>query len=155
LPNSRALKIASWLVVFLLLFQPVKQAFDVARNPFMGQDIVPAIEYVHQNWSEGDVMYVYYGAYPAFSFYLPQFSFPEENIIRGTHENGDWMAHLSNMDVLSNENERVWFLFSHVYEGNGLNDEVLMIHYLQKIGGQRIAEFQAAGATAYLYEFLK
>ena len=85
LPDSSYFKAASWLVVFLLLIQPVRQALEYAWYPRLGEDIVPAIEYAHQNWLEGDAIYVYYGSNAAFTYYLPRFPFPEESIIRGTN----------------------------------------------------------------------
>jgi hypothetical protein len=153
LPDTGYLKVASWLVVFLLLIQPVKQALEYAWYPRLGEDIVPAIEYVHQNWLEGDTLYVYYGSYAAFNHYLPLFPFPEENIIAGTNATHEWTKYFDEMDMLSAEHGRVWLIFSHIYADNGANEEVLLIRYLDRIGGKQIGGFLAAGATAYLYEF--
>ena len=153
LADSRFLKVASWLVVFLLLIQPIKQALDYAWNPRLGEDIVPVIEYAHQNFLEGDMVYVYYASYPAFTFYLPMFPFPEDSIIEGVKSRQDWTKYFNDMDILSSEHERVWLIFSHVHEGDGANEEALLISHLDGIGGEQIAHSKAVGAAAYLYEF--
>jgi hypothetical protein len=57
------------------------------------------------------------------------------------------------LDILSSEYERVWLIFSHIYADNGANEEVLMVRYLDRIGGKQIAEFRASDAAIYLYEF--
>ncbi len=44
-------------------------------------------------------------------------------------------------------------IFSHIYADNGANEEVLMVRYLDRIGGKQIAEFRASDAAIYLYEF--
>jgi hypothetical protein len=153
LADSRFLKVASWLIVFLLLIQPIKQALDNAWNPRLGEDIVPVIEYAHHNWLEGDVIYVYYGSHEAFTFYLSLFPFPEERIINGSKSRQDWTEYFNEMDILSSTHERVWLIFSHVHEGNGANEEMLLVRYLDRINGKHIAEFRATGAAAYLYDF--
>jgi hypothetical protein len=153
LPGARHHKVASWLVVYLLLFQPIKQTVEYARNPKVREDIAPVIDYAHQNWQEGDMVYVYHGSYPAFTFYLPYFPIPEDSIIKGGYSPREWTEYFKALDDLSSEHKRVWFIFSHVNISDGANEELLLVRYLNRIGGKQIEAFRAIGASAYLYEF--
>ena len=47
----------------------------------MGEDIKPVMSYISNNYLTSDLIYVYYGAGPAFKFYAPQYGFVNTNIL--------------------------------------------------------------------------
>ncbi len=46
--------------------------------------------------------------------------------------------------------ERVWFLFSHVYEQGDFNERDYILNYLDSIG-ELSREFRVPGTSVYLY----
>ena len=53
------------------------------------------------------------------------------------------------MDALRGH-DRVWFLFSHVYENGDFNERDFILNYLDSIGDLQ-REYRVPGTSVYLY----
>ena len=62
----------------------------------------------------------------------------------------DMACYASDLDLLRG-NRRVWILFSHIWIGDGLEEEDASIQHLDSVG-TRLDRFSASGARAYLYD---
>jgi hypothetical protein len=138
--------------VIILFFQPFIEVKEYIEKPKLKEEIKPVIEHVHDNWQEGDIIYVYYGAYRPFKYYQENFGFQDSDYILGIEARYQWVDYLPDLNRLQ-DYDRVWLIFSHVHSGNGVNEEHLMINWLDRTGAIQKDWFPRAGASAYLYEF--
>jgi hypothetical protein len=121
-------------------------------SPKYLEHIRPTMDYLRGAWREGDQLYVSYGGAPAFEYYAPMYGL--ENIgytagERGDYENPERM--IQRFAALRGR-ERVWVLFSHVYEREGFNEHDFLFEYLKENGTRRRA-FVEPGTSVYLYLF--
>jgi hypothetical protein len=142
-----AIGLSTLLIVYLFL-NPIKTAFANVRTPPMGSNIKPTMAYISNNYLSGDLIYVYYGAGPAFKFYVPQYGFVNKKYIVGISSRYDPVKYLQDIDNLKG-NQRVWIVFSHVCVC-GVNEKSYIMDYLNKTGVKR-GEFIAYGSSVYLY----
>ena len=113
------------------------------------EEIKPVIKYVENHRNEGDVLYVYSAAEPAFRYYAPRFSLSNLNLIHGSSNN--WEDYEKDLNQLRGH-RRVWLLFSHSHTAAGLDEEMFFL-YLSNRSGTRLDSFQSEGAAVYLYDF--
>lgn len=137
-------------IILLLFAQPVVNAADNLMQPKRGEDIRPAISYIRQHWQEGDQLYVYYGARPAFMYYDAQFGFGDNDTVPGEAGRDNWSQYWTEIDRVRGR-PRVWLLFSHVWQGNGVDEEKLFLFRLNQLG-QLLDAYRTGGAAAYLYD---
>jgi hypothetical protein len=145
-------RLAAAILVVILFFFPVLEASKYLYAPKLKEEIRPVLEHVQENWQEGDMMYVYYGAYKPFKYYQRNFGFQDSDYTLGIESRYQWVNYLPDLSRLRNY-RRVWIVFSHVHSGNGVNEEELMINWLNSTGATQKDWFPRAGASSYLYEF--
>jgi hypothetical protein len=97
-----------------------------------------------------DLIYIYYGARPAFEFYAPLYGFTRNDYIVGLSARNDPAKYLQDIDYLKG-NQRVWFVFSHNCSWCGVNEQIFIVEHLNEIGLKR-SEFNSDGASVYLYD---
>jgi hypothetical protein len=140
------------ILIVILFFHPLLEAVGYLEKPKVKEEIRPVIEHVHDNWQEGDIIYVYYGAQWPFKYYEKQFGFQEDDYLLGIESREQWINYLPDLNRLQGY-KRVWLIFSHVHSGNGVNEEQLMVNWLDRTGAIQKDWFPRAGASSYLYEF--
>ena len=150
--STNQFRLASPFLVGILLFYPVVTTINNLIQPQLKEEIRPVIEHVRDNWQEGDIIYVYYGAKRPFVYYQPQYQFQDNDYIIGIEARDEWVKYLPDLNQLR-EYKRVWLVFSHVHSGNGINEEKLFINWLDRTGAIQKDWFPRAGASTYLYEF--
>ncbi|MCS6994150.1 MAG: glycosyltransferase family 39 protein, partial [Anaerolineales bacterium] len=134
-------RLAAVLLAGFLLYQPLvisTQDFFASVYP---EHIRPAVSYLNANYREGDVVYVYYWAVPAFRYYAD----PEIPYLAGQRPK-DLHILLKELDSLRGQ-ARVWVLFSHVTD---INDHDGLVAHLDTIG-QRLDQVVEPLANVYLY----
>jgi hypothetical protein len=139
------------LLVGMLLYSPTVLAFRMALDPDRGEDIKPVMSYVKQRWSEGDFLYVYYGAAPAFRYYAPFYGIAKSAVVIGVTGRNERARYIRDIERVRHH-KRVWFLFSHTCTWCVVDEESFYLGHLEQVG-RRMDEFHAAGASVYLYEF--
>ncbi len=150
--NKSQFRLAIPVFIIILFFQPLIGMKEYLEEPKLKEEIKPIIEHVHDNWQEGDVIYVYYGAYKPFKYYQKKFSIQESDYILGIEPRYQWVNYLPDLNKLQNY-DRVWLIFSHVRSANDVNEEHLMTNWLDKTGAVQKDWFPRTGASVYLYEF--
>jgi hypothetical protein len=154
---SNNMRLTSFFLVGLLIYHPLIQAGHNLLSPSLKEEIKPVIEYTNQHWQDGDILYLYYSAYPPFEYYYYYYSSSSnfqinDYIVGVASQDGDLSEYALDLNQLK-AHDRVWLIFSHVRASHGLNEEQLFLNYLNLIGGIQKNKFQTTGAAAYLYEF--
>jgi hypothetical protein len=127
------------------------------KNNKEKKEIRSVISYLKQNIRQGDVLYVYYGAIPAFDYYKSILGFHLDYYIEGIRVRDqpiNWEGEFNKL----RGSKRVWLLFSHILKGkiNGINEEKYFIHHLLKSGGKILYQFSIGSgvhkAGVYLFD---
>lgn len=140
-----------WLfLTIVLLLAPTVGLQQTLWHPQMREEIKQVMRYVDQHFTEGDLLYVYYGAKYPFLYYAPQFGFGEEDYMLGLYHREEPHIYLEELDQLSGGG-RIWFIFSHVYNWAAIDEEAFFLEHLDSLG-TRVDVLQAPGASTYLYD---
>lgn len=146
IPRPRALSpLLALSLTGFLLYTPFLLSAERFISPKYPEHIRPAIAYLNANYQQGDRLYVYYWAIPAFRYYAG----PDMEYIAGGLHADNPQALLTELDPLQGQ-RRVWILFSHVYERGEYNERDWMLAYLDQIG-ERKRQFIEPGTSVYLY----
>jgi hypothetical protein len=136
------------LLATFLLYQPLASAAQDFADPKHPEHIRPAMAYLRANRKPGDVLYVYSWAVPAFRYYAPFYGFRESDFMAGNKHENEPQALLAEIDQLKGS-ERVWLLFSHVYESGDFNEKDFILAHLDEIGDRK-REFREPGTSVSL-----
>jgi hypothetical protein len=134
------------LTLALLFLPPVAATAHHFRERTHGEELRVVLDQLKGRWRDGDRLYVYYGAEPAFAFYGPRYGFPPEAVTTGVMSRNDRNRYHDDLDQL-NGSPRVWVLFAHRHEG----EERFFREHLDRAGVCR-ETISAPGAAAYLYD---
>ena len=137
------------LLAGYLLFGPLTLAAENFTAPKMREHIRPTMEYLRDFRKDGDLVYVYHWAEHAVRFYTPKYGFDMSNFILGADHHANPELYRAELDALRGR-ERVWFLFSHVYEDGDFNERDFILEYLDSIG-ELSREYRVPGTSVYLY----
>ncbi len=132
-----------------LLYSPVTASVQNFISPRNSDNMRLYLDYLSAMWREGDVIFVSYWAEPAFRFYAPFYHM--EGIQYEASEFADYpdaQKLTGRIDPLVGQ-QRVWVLFSHVYEQGDFNERDILVAYLDEIGMKR-REFRRANTSVYL-----
>lgn len=146
-----------WVLIPLLFLDPglyilhhfAKPHTEIVQPGVMlPEEIKPAMAYVRNHERPDDLVYVFYGAEPAFEYYAERENFPRNNVEMGMAAGNDPQIYESDLDRL--RGHRVWLLFSHI-RGVGAEDSKHVEFYLDMLG-PRLDSLSVAGAETYLYD---
>ena len=137
---------ASVVVISLLVLAPAIETYQQIRRPLRFEQLTLVMDDVKQNWQPGDKVYLYYGAVPAYTFYMRERSFVPD-VTLGTEYRGRRTGYRDELRKLAGE-PRVWIVFSHRHQA----EESLLRAYAESLGECK-QEFQEPGATAFLFDF--
>ena len=145
--NSPLIGIAFICILFLA---PSLSASKLLIKPRTLEEIKPVINYIRENKQNDDVLFLYYGAIPAYKYYSKIFNIDNNHYIEGVISRKNWKNYLNQLDKLRG-NKRVWVLFSHVCTWEGVDEEKLFLWYLNSIGTKMDA-YKSVDASVYLYD---
>ena len=121
------------------------------------EEIRPLLETLDRELDGGDVIYVYYGAQPAFRYYrhLDPERFDERRrairIVRGRPRDAEWGRFVNDFQQLEGSS-RVWLLFSHgTNPASGLDEITASRRYLAS-RGRLLGSWPAHQAALYLFD---
>jgi len=143
--------IANALLIALLFAHPVAMTGQALLRPRCPDDIKPSILYIRSNERGGDSWYIYHFARYQFWYYAERLKLPVENVWIGVDCDSDSRCYAADLDKLRGR-PRVWLLFSHIWIGNGMDEEQFFLHHLDGMG-RRLDSYKSTGARAYLYDF--
>ena len=141
-------------IALLTLWALADNALQNFLAPSMGEDIKPVLQYVAENRSPNDIVYVFHGARPSFNYYAPFYGLDTGNVISDTDPpRAQALQQFYNQVNQLKGNNRVWIIFSHIVDCSGCtgNKEAFYVNYLNQFG-QGENRFQAQGANVYLYD---
>ena len=148
---NRWAALGAWFVLALLLvYDPTSLALHNLIDPPMREEIKPVMSYVHSHKLGNDLIYVYYGAMPAFNYYAPQYGFRQDEYVEGTTSRKRPTKYFKDLKNLAGRG-RVWFIFSHNCSWCAVNEEVYYLENLNKMGTE-LDEYSSEGASAYLFD---
>lgn len=141
---------ATSLMILLLLF-PLFECTKRAIRPFRHENLRPVVEEVIDKRKKNEEIYVYYGGLPAYRYYarLLDFSAP---FIPGIQSRDDWSLYNKEISTVLHKGEQpIWFIFSHVWDCHGVNEEKYFITEINKHALLQAYIHAIGGASAYLY----
>lgn len=144
-------RVYSYLLVLPLVFNLV--VVHVRGFPIEKEAIKKALAYVNAKKAPEDMLYVYYGASSAFSFYKSDFprilNTDDTHMIIGKPHRAHWTEYET---AIRKIDRPVWILFSHIYvkkNAEGLDEEAYIIRAFRAHGFQIVDAQQYQGASIY------
>jgi hypothetical protein len=147
--QSRASSLIGIALVLILLIHPVLRAAYHVVKPRAPEELRPVLEYVDENYQNGDVLYVYYASFNAYQYYVYRQGYEHDYVV-GIESRDDWKQYYHDLSMQKG-NPRVWIIMSHIAMWHGVDEEKLVVSYLDMLGTQMDA-FKAPGAATYLYD---
>jgi hypothetical protein len=143
------------ILLCLLLSHPILEAgYNLMTHNIYRlrpvEDIKPVMNYLKKWKKKGDILYLYHSSQFAFKYYAMQFGFDDNEYIIGIYSKGTLGNYTKDLDKLRG-NKRVWFVFSHVIESVGIDEEKFFLYYLDS-AGKRIDYYKGDEAAIYLYD---
>jgi hypothetical protein len=139
---------AGFIVVFIVL-PPVLRAGMLIVKPFMCEEIKPVLKYVEENHREQDVIYFYRGAQKAYRYYADRYNFSDTRVILGIKAK-QIDQYRKDLETFRG-GKRVWLVFTHSKEKEGLDEEAFFLYHLNRMGSC-IDSFKSHGGSVYLYD---
>lgn len=141
----------AYCIIFLYLLFPLYDTVQRTLRPFRNENSRPVIQYVLNNKQPDHEIYVYYGAIAAFTYYSKLLHY-NGKWIKGTEGRDNWNKYGQEIEELfQREKKPIWFIFSHIWDTNGVNEEKYFISNLNKIAVKKDYIHAIGGASAYLY----
>ena len=147
---ARFSAVALALLTLLLFAQPAIATTRALLHPKYPEDIKPSIAHILQNQRVGDTWYVYHLARYQYWYYRDRLRLPVTNVHIGIDCAGDLQCYAADLEQLRGT-PRVWVLFSHIWVGDGVDEEQFFLHQLDGMG-KRLDSYRSTGARAYLYD---
>jgi hypothetical protein len=139
----------SGAVALLLLVPQLIYSSAVFFRAYSFEEVKPAIAYVGEHWRPGDIVYVYHAARPTFRYYSGRYGFKGGDYVLG-HASRKNVAGLKEELDAASSRQRLWVLFGHIDQSNGVDDDSLF--RAQIAARKELADsFKPKGAAVYLY----
>jgi hypothetical protein len=148
--SGRLSPIAKVAVLALLFAKPVWADVQNLIHPSRPEDIKLAILHIQSNERPTDVWYVYHLARYQFWYYAEAHKVQPTDVRIGVDCGTDVACYAADLDQLRGQ-PRVWVLFSHIWIGDGLQEEAWFLDHLDGLG-VRLDSYRSTGARAYLYD---
>jgi hypothetical protein len=107
------------------------------------------MEYLRDHRRDGDLIYIYYNAGPAFRFYAPKYGLASGDYLIGADRSANPQAPFDEVDTLIGH-KRVWLIFTHVYEQDAFNEKDFMLAAVDQ-AGKKNREYRVPETSVYLY----
>ncbi len=162
-------RIAVWAgtgLALLLLFHPAGMAAarlaerTMYKNTtfynYKFEEIKPLMAHVRGHWQPGDLVYLYSDSRVAFKYYAKFYGFKQSDYVEGIQSalmNPAWGQVEADLQRLRGR-PRVWVLFTHTWDLNGVDDQRLFLYFLDKMG-RRVDSLkmpEGYDAAVYLYD---
>jgi hypothetical protein len=141
-----SIQIAAALYLFIAPFQVSMDGF---LHPKYAEHIKPTMEYLRDHRKDGDLIYIYYNAGPAFRFYAPKYRMDSSEYRIGNDRSANPLAPFNEVDALIGH-KRVWLIFTHVYENGAFNERDFILTAVDQAGKKK-REYRVPETSVYLY----
>jgi hypothetical protein len=136
-PAMKYKKILAVFCLFLLMRPSLLATTLQFTEKYAHEEIKPVLEVARKNIRPDDVMYVYYGASPAFKYYADRYQLNNGEVIEGVFSREDRAKYLDDIKLIS-QHARTWVLFSHIYK----DEDLFFLDNIKEYGGEVIVFFQ-------------
>jgi hypothetical protein len=85
----------------------------VTQRPMHGEQTREGLAQIWNDWQNGDKLYVFYGAAPAFGYYHPRFPFPADSVVVGEYNRKGPQSIFHEELKPFRGNRRVWAIVAH------------------------------------------
>ncbi|MCI0609915.1 MAG: glycosyltransferase family 39 protein [Anaerolineae bacterium] len=139
----------------ILLIWPPGTTLDQFAITTRGSDVRPVIEYVGENRTSDEIVYVFHAGESAFQYYAPLYGLDTGKVILGFSSPRKKLAlegFFNDVEVLRGKG-KVWFIFSNIYDCGDCEGDMqeFYVEYLNEFGVM-LDQFNAPRANAYLYD---
>ncbi len=137
------------LAVAVLLYTPASNTADKFLHPYTHDEIKPVMSYLEQRRSPDDLIYVYWRAVPAVTYYAPFYGMTDADFTAGTEGGSNLDQHSADINHFVKLG-RVWFVFIDRCGQCRLDER----YYLKRLNtlGTLVDQFRSDGAAAFLYK---
>jgi hypothetical protein len=143
------------LPAFVLFFLPFTGTWEGFLRPPMSENIKPVLQYVADHYQPEDTLYVYHTSGYVFRYYAPFYGLEHANVLTGRNDLARRVAldHFYEDVETLKDNDRVWFIFSGVFDCGGCEGDVqsFYVEYLD-MHGTMLDHIEGTGANGYLYD---
>lgn len=136
-PAVKYKKVLVFCCLFILMKPSLLATTLQFTEKYAHEEVKPVLETIKKNIRPGDVMYVYYGASPAFEYYAARYQLNNVEVIEGAGSRKDRAKYLDDIKRIS-RHKRVWVLFSHIYE----DEDRFFLDNIKEHGGEVVDFFQ-------------
>ncbi|MDD5218938.1 MAG: glycosyltransferase family 39 protein [Candidatus Omnitrophica bacterium] len=144
-------KIVSVLLLTIFFLHPVLNMYERWHEAeTRGEEIKPVLKVIRDAWQPGDVLYVFYGAIPAFKYYQKRYGIRSEDCVWGAKSRENFTVYLQEMARFYGR-KRVWLLFSHALVIYGQDERRLILDFLSTVG-KPVAMYSKTKADCYLFD---
>jgi hypothetical protein len=113
--------------------------------PIEKEELKKSMDFLYENISQDDKIYVYYGASNAFEYYqLTNYLKFENELLIGTANKQNKPEYINEVSLTTGT---TWLLFSHDVD----NEEEYIVTQLQLKGYEELKSFHAKGSSTYLF----
>ncbi|MBU1862088.1 MAG: glycosyltransferase family 39 protein [Candidatus Omnitrophica bacterium] len=122
-------------------------------NKYRAWEVREVMAVLDEHIREGDYICLYHWANAPFQYYIKRYNAiqkQEKNIHCIMPSYDDWNQYWYRLSLLRGK-KRVWMVFCGVYSQSGVDEEMLMLYYLD-ILGKRVGSMKTIGASLYLYD---
>lgn len=144
-----SMRVLSALLIAGLVINISYRGFYRLQHPIRFEVITPLLKYYVAYRQPGDMLYLYYASAYAFSYYAPRFNIQPGEYTTGIERTRDLREYARDLERLRGK-PRVWLLFSHVFDWEGVDEEAYFLARLDEMG-RRLDARQTDDASLYLY----
>jgi hypothetical protein len=154
--SPRTLSALGVVFIVLVFANPLMMTMPIIQGALAfgtsgGEEGRLVLEHMIRNRQSEDVIYFYRPFEEPLLYYRDRYGLTDTDYVVGGNHRENWMGYYADIDSLPRA-PRVWLLFTHVYRGEGADERLLILNYLDLTGATRTEEFAADGAWAYLYD---
>jgi len=144
-------RVVGCLALVAISILPVRETSKFFTVGFRVEETRPYLDMLRHNYRNGDLVYIYYGAIPAFKYYAPRYNLSNINYVFGVSSRDNFDGYKKDIEMLKNS-ERVWVLFSHIYLDSKLGtDKDYILEQMSRFNRGRYVD-TFFGASLYLFE---
>jgi hypothetical protein len=121
------------ILLVSLAVNPAMRIYSLLTHYLAKEEIRPVLNYLKTHFKNGDIVYVYYGADPAFHYYQERLRLSFDRVVIGTQFRENPEKYIQQLEPLRGE-ERVWVLFSHMEGVGGFQEAKVILDYLESVG---------------------
>jgi hypothetical protein len=138
---------AAVVLLGILFSAPVLETIQELRRPMRTEQLEPVLEQLRTQVQPTDQVHIYYGALPAYEFYMREKPLPAAHVDRGVEARSNPTEYRDQLKKYRGES-RVWIVFSHPHK----HEESVIMAYADALG-RRVTTIPGNGATAILFDF--